>query len=490
MNELEAPDIRQINYGQAYSGSVLYMGLTRLLRSDEGWKLTPCIITSNKQCIENPENTSATFGFRLRKPPVTDEQRWSESSLQRYLRGDEFCSLLDTFINVQGLIGTYCHFEDDRWIDVVALFILLSYVHQIYPAFPYFQVNGYRESGKTTLLEIIAALSFNGILTSSVSPAFIFRYVDSFQATICIDEFEGLDGKRNENDEMMQRLLNSGYKQSSTVSRAAVGKRDGEWKPETFRAYSPKCFAGIAELPPTLASRCISITMLKSSDPSFSRIEFRPDTQIVQDIRDDLYVASMLNASNLLQSYDEITDPTLCNRTLQLWRPILSTANLIDQDLGKRIMEFSNELEAEKESLFSDRTVVSLLAAINTYLGKSIQSVQFVPLFTLKEILIQSDEELFGFLRAGNDGVGSSRWITRQLRQAGVVKAAASNSKLGGGGNSVRGHWLNGSLVLERLKAYAGTVTFVTSVSEIKQMKLLVTEDTKVTMMGGSDADA
>jgi len=76
-------------------------------------------------------------------------------------------------------------------------------------------------SGKTRLLKIIASLTKGDIL-SSLTEAILFRT----KGTLCIDEFEGIIRKGNEN---LRELLNTAYKKGTKVKRM-IKKKSGRSK--------------------------------------------------------------------------------------------------------------------------------------------------------------------------------------------------------------------------------------------------------------------
>ena len=476
-NNKEVPLIpNQVSFAQSFLDSKLYIGTSRpVLMTDGTTEYYPSLVSSIHEEIACTAEILKQYGLALRKPPlIVEGQRWSTQSVQGFLNGEE-ANIKDAFLFLQSIFNRYVSFPEPIWYEIIPLWIIGTYIHQGLPAYPYLLVSGARGSGKSRLLEIISLLSFNGVLTTTATPAVIFRYVDSCHATLCLDEAERLKvGRGNEDVQTLISVLNQGYRAGAVVLRCSDGKKN--WKLESFLAYSPKAFAGIAELEPTLASRCIAVTMIQSSDPSFSREELSLTNPQFQQGRDMLYNCAMRYHQGIILGTQFVETVGLMNRSLELWRPLISIADQIDPVLAESIRKFAVQSESEKDELYADTTLADMLSALDDYLEQNKED-KFIPLTHLASIFADYDYEKFGWL-VNNERHGSAhRWITQKLRHAGVINTPSVSGRYKGG-KPIKGHYLESEKIKNRLPVYLKSVTTVTNVTESNQG---VTNVTKVT---------
>lgn len=107
--------------------------------------------------------------------------------------------------------------------------------------------------GKTTMLEILQALTPNAILTSNVTAPALFRLVDKYSPTLLVDEADTF----LRSQEQMRGILNSGHRRSSaTIVRIDAGR-----EPRPYRTWSPKVIGCIGDLPNTLADRSVVVRL-------------------------------------------------------------------------------------------------------------------------------------------------------------------------------------------------------------------------------------
>lgn len=91
-----------------------------------------------------------------------------------------------------------------------------TYLYPHFDTYPYLQLYGPKGSGKTKTLTLLAATSFNAVLSSSIKPAGLFRIIERSGATLLLDEAERLNNR--ENPELAE-VLRAGYKKPSAAIR-------------------------------------------------------------------------------------------------------------------------------------------------------------------------------------------------------------------------------------------------------------------------------
>jgi len=270
------------------------------------------------------------------EPPPDMLPGWSAASRAAWLAGaspmppDEVCErLIEAF-------AKYLDLPSETAAGTVAMlscWSLLTYLSPGLAAVPYIAVSGPMGSGKSRILELLQQVVFRPLLTSSTSEAAIFRSLHAFGHTALLDEAERL------RDPEMQGLLANllaGYKRGGCASRCEQAG-DGQIVMRHFSVFGCKAFAAINEVPPTLASRCIAVPMLRSPKGSIKpRLRVEQDAALWQRLRDALHILAMEHGSEWLNLPDrQDIVPEMSGRNFELWQPLLGIAAWFE-DRGAR----------------------------------------------------------------------------------------------------------------------------------------------------------
>src|SRR5262249_53721177 len=146
--------------------------------------------------------------------------------------------------------------------------------------------------------------------------------------TLLFDEAERL---RSTSDPAIAELLSvllAGYRKGGTVVR--LEKVGDGFRPVRFDVYGPKAIGCISGLPPTLASRCIPIPMIRATgDSEKPRRSLEADGLAIGGVRDRLHVLALECGRTFLQdARDNAALPAgLSGRNAELWGPILTLAS-------------------------------------------------------------------------------------------------------------------------------------------------------------------
>ena len=144
-----------------------------------------------------------------------------------------------------------------------------------------------KRCGKSRLLDIVALLCFDPLMSTDASVAAIYRSLgdDDFETpTLLIDEADALFGTKRaaEQNEDLRSLLNAGFQRDRTVLRC-VGPNQ---EPTEFNTFAMCALAAIKGLPDTIVDRGI-VGDLKRRRPSetVARFRIRRDTAPLLDLR-------------------------------------------------------------------------------------------------------------------------------------------------------------------------------------------------------------
>jgi Protein of unknown function (DUF3631) len=218
---------------------------------------------------------------------------------------------------------------DEAQATAIALWIAHSWAIEAARATPYlFVCSAEPESGKTRLLEVFQELCREPLSTMNVSDAALFRTLHSSEPTLLFDEVDSIFNpkarERGHRDDL-RSLLNAGYRRGQFVLRMGGGNNTTL---ERFRVFGAKALAGLGDLPPTLASRCVRIE-LKRRRLDEPVEDFFPEevADEAQRLRDQLAAWAQIDLETLKATRPVRIDG-LRDRTNEVWRPLLAIAEL------------------------------------------------------------------------------------------------------------------------------------------------------------------
>ncbi len=216
----------------------------------------PSLINSDREIIPvNAHSLESKLGVKVadryidpinKKIDAPEEyMRWSinssEYSIRQFVEGDKSISTAELFTEVKKVFSDFIWTspEDSGNHTILALYIMLTYVFQIFSAIPYLNLWGTKASGKSQTLTLLYKLAFNAVMGSSVTAAAQFRLTEKNCNTLLLDEHPlGASSKNSDGD--LLHILNSGYKKEG----AAVRCEGEEFKPASCITFSPKIIAG------------------------------------------------------------------------------------------------------------------------------------------------------------------------------------------------------------------------------------------------------
>jgi len=157
--------------------------------------------------------------------------------------------------------------------DVIALWIVHTHAFGAAQTTPYLAItSAEKRCGKSRLLELLELLVAGPWLTSSVSPAVLYRTIHETHPTLLLDESDATFNGNREFGEALRGVLNSGHRFGGKASRCEqVGKN---FVRRDFDTFCPKAIAGIGKLPDTVADRSIPIR-LRRKPPAMEVARFR-----------------------------------------------------------------------------------------------------------------------------------------------------------------------------------------------------------------------
>jgi hypothetical protein len=182
-----------------------------------------------------------------------------------------------------------------------------------------------KRCGKSRLLDLLAALSFNTLVTVNVSSAALVRsIVESDPPTLLVDEADTIFGTKRqaENNEDLRGLLNAGHQRGRPYIRWDVTARRAEECP----TFAMAALAGIGNMPDTIEDRAVVLTMRRRAPgEQVTPLRRRRDTPGLLDLRDRLHDWIRASIGKL-----EVAEPVMPveDRAADSWEPLCAIADL------------------------------------------------------------------------------------------------------------------------------------------------------------------
>ncbi len=329
-------------------------GITVPVVLDMGGKLVPSWRTylrwpdgrrevlSTPERLELPDSSVLYVAPDPGEPDIANPPAWSADSRREWLEGEAAPEPGLVFQNVSKQFAHYLDFAPEAAPGATAtltLWTMLTYIYLAWDAVPYLFIGGPMSSGKSRVLDVLQRLVFRPFISSNVTAPTLFRTLHATGGTMLFDEAERLKQSTPEQQEIQSVFL-SGYRRGGCATRLEpVGD---SFRPVRFDVFGPKALACIAGLPPTLASRCVPITMFRSAANSEKpKRRMDEDAAAWQSIRDDLHVLALEHGPTWVElaSRKNVVPSGIGGRNYELWQPLLALAAWLQERGCDRLLE-------------------------------------------------------------------------------------------------------------------------------------------------------
>ena len=191
-------------------------------------------------------------------------------------------NLRDIVLKVQDAFSERVTLQNDKAYTTVALWILHTYVYDLFDTTPYLLFESpTRGCGKTTALKVLSKLCSKPELLNSLTGAVLFRITDQNHPTLLIDEAERF--KTNHESVLdCKDVLRSGWESTGRVLRCDTSKGN---KLRSFSTYCPKALAAIGGLEGALLDRYLVPHMKRTTGglvPTYSHL-LKKDLDPIQE---------------------------------------------------------------------------------------------------------------------------------------------------------------------------------------------------------------
>jgi hypothetical protein len=176
---------------------------------------------------------SVKLGDQQVEPPNDLKTMW-ETGLPRLPTGAvSYGSTSQLLEDIKHFICLYADLPEE-WLEIVSLYILMTWVFDRFTAVPYLRFLGEPGTGKTRLLQICSSISYKGTVASgNITGAALFRTIDRIRGTMAVDE---ADFKNSAEWSDITKVLNNGYAVGAPVIRC----NKDSLVPEAFYVFGPQ----------------------------------------------------------------------------------------------------------------------------------------------------------------------------------------------------------------------------------------------------------
>jgi hypothetical protein len=383
-------------------------------------------------------------GANIRLPEIPLPRKlWSTRGVKSWLKGAR-PDPAETFERIVAVINRFIDFDKSlagqrEMCELIACYILATWFLEGFNVIGYIWPNGERGSGKTQLLILLAELGYLGQFILASGSFAALRDLADYGALLCFDDAENLsDPKTTDPDK--RTLLLASNRRGSSVPVKEQGP-DGMWKTRHVNTYCAKAYSAIRLPDGVLASRTITVPLVRSGDRNRANadpLEYDLWPYDRQKLIDDMWALAITHLSSLPVYERRVnTESDLTGRNLEPWRAILAIAQWLDDNGVKRLSDRMQKLSVGYQSERSEfesgdltRLVVSAISAIFAISAVLSETPQEKPLTTsqiTEKAKQMADEDESGI---DPETISTKRvgWILKRLR---LEKAGREDGKKG-----------------------------------------------------------
>lgn len=318
--------IQPVNVAQDFIDGHLYYGVLLQAKS--------YLINSDRNYIKLEEAEN----YHL-KPNISSVQRsnfdadWIRQFHDQSLPDD----VIELFKDITNYYRRYIILSEPEQYILLSLWTIGTYFFKAFTYYPYLHFMGEKGTGKSTLLNLIKSIAFNGQNSVGTTPAVLFRESETLSPCWLLDESEWLSSEHLQKTQALSDILKSGFNKGGIARRCSTNDNS---KIDAYNVYSPKALASINELDNVLGERTIPITLQKKLQSE--RVEkYTESSELIslqRNLRNRLYIFGLQHGNIIGNRYQNnfatIDGIELAqNREQDIWAPMLAIANYIDSKM-------------------------------------------------------------------------------------------------------------------------------------------------------------
>jgi len=269
--------------------------------------------------------------------------------------------------SIKDALSMFIEFADPAVYGLAAAWIIGTYFHRLFQAYPFLFIYGLKGTGKSRFEDVLEQLCMAAYKTRSVSVASLADTLDGTRGTFILDQAEILSHK---NYADLLGILADSYTVGGGRRRIVVISSSGVRRVVEFETYGPKCFASTKDIDADLRDRCIEIVMVKANKEYPDPEKTLP---LWAYLRDQLHRLLLTKWQEVRGLYPQ-AGLDMIQRVRQLWKPLDTILMLenVDDDERASIKEYFLRSVDKTQAKVSDLQE-QLVRAIWGLLGDSEQ---------------------------------------------------------------------------------------------------------------------
>ena len=274
------------------------------------------------------------------------------------------------------VVNHYLELRDPREAMILALWIIGTYMRQLFIWYPYITFYGLRDVGKSTALSVLSHVCFDGggVISGSGTEATLLRSAESSKGLRVIDHYEVIR-KSKDKKQVYEQFLENAWHLHTVAERTNANTMEVE----RFRIASSVAVAS-RYIDNVLEEKGIVFTMVDSADEDLKNRSSEIDTDpFFKDIRRRLMYVALQYAGKVFMKYHEIPEvPGLYGRDRNKFKPLLALALILEEEgksgLFDEIADYGVEYRLARKSEVKDLEEALLMCIIENDLANTTYS--------------------------------------------------------------------------------------------------------------------
>jgi hypothetical protein len=268
---------------------------------------------------------------------------FTSKAIERFLYEDTAdITVKNIFDKLLTTLKKYQYFENETKYKVVVLWRIAGYFMHIWKARARLFIHAEMGSGKSRLTSILHNTGFNSVSLADWTLPFLQRMIESTRGETHIDDFESLD---EEKQKATIRLVKTGYMKGFKAGKTGDKSR----RPEVYDLFNTTTINNTEGIDWITNDRCITIRIPKIEDAGYDN-EPNFKEPIWQEIRDELYILGLKEAKKVNDVYSTINSEKLKGRLFSIFKPELTIAKIISEDLFTEVENWWKEEIEQRDS--------------------------------------------------------------------------------------------------------------------------------------------
>jgi len=281
--------------------------VTKIIRSD-GAVLDIVRLAAPRGTPHERQVLALTDGTRIEKAPQPSYYAtWQLDSIQAFITAMQGKRPAPHRSLGTLLADVIAHIQRSVWLPynedytILALYVALSFVYQVFEAIPLLMVKGEKGTGKSELGDAISRVSCNATIIGQGSAASLIRLLNEARGLVVLDDLESV-GRILEDTAFgdINQMLKVGYKKRT--GRKAITDKNG--KTMVFDFYGPKVINNTKGSDSILGSRMLHIQTRRIPDSHRRDIQLMgSEPEELMQLRNELHAWGMAEAHKVYERY-------------------------------------------------------------------------------------------------------------------------------------------------------------------------------------------